>query len=298
LKKLINKRRKFMKKIIIIYLLLGSVTFINAQNTEYMLSNEYKLALRQEFYRLVNAHRRANRVRELEVHARLEEYADIRAAEQRTRFGHTRPNGTPAGSGWYNSQNFMNTRFAENAFSVHRLDPDPVIAANYLFTRWRNSAGHNRHMLFDFSPPIQMALGIVPELDSNGRVSSGAIWATGFDEFIGVLPDDITSIGTNAYFNSLFTSVTIPPSVTTIGFGAFDASNVLGSVIIPASVTRIDARAFSRCRELVSVTFQGVIDANNFSSNDSFPGDLRTKYLSGGPGTYTRQRGSNTWTKQ
>jgi len=143
-----------------------------------------------------------------------------------------------------------------------------------------------------------MALGIVPELDSNGRVSSGAIWATGFDEFIGVLPDDITSIGTNAYFNSLFTSVTIPPSVTTIGFGAFDASNVLGSVIIPASVTRIDARAFSRCRELVSVTFQGVIDANNFSSNDSFPGDLRTKYLSGGPGTYTRQRGSNTWTKQ
>jgi hypothetical protein len=288
---------KIMKKLILIYLLLGSVA-LNAQNTEYMLSSEYKLALRQEFYRLVNAHRRAYGMRELEVHARLEEYADIRAVEQRTRFGHTRPDGSPAGSGWYNSQNFMNTRFAENALSVHRLDPNPVIAANYIFTRWRNSAGHNRHMLFNFSPPIQMALGIVPELDSSGRVSSGAIWATGFDEFIGVLPDDLTSIGTNAYFNSLFTSVTIPSSVTTIGFGAFDANRFLGSVIIPASVTRIDARAFSRCDELVSVIFEGVIDANNFRSNDSFPGDLRVKYLAGGPGTYTRQRGSNTWTKQ
>ena len=144
-----------------------------------------------------------------------------------------------------------------------------------------------------------MALGIVPELDSSGRnVMSGAIWATGFDEFIGVLPDNLTGIGQNAYFNSLFTSVTIPPSVTTIGFGAFDASRFLGSVIIPASVTRIDARAFSRCDELVSVTFLGVIEANNFRSDDSFPGDLRVKYLSGGPGTYTRQRGSNTWTKQ
>jgi hypothetical protein len=193
----------------------------------------------------------------------------------------------------------MNTRFAENAISVHQLDPDPVIAANYIFTRWRNSAGHNRHFLYNFSPPIQMALGIVPELDSNGwSVSSGAIWATGFDEFIGILPEDLAIIGTNAYFNSLFTSVTIPPNVTTIGFGAFDANRVLGSVVIPASVIRIDARAFARCDELVSVTFEGIIAVNNFSSNNSFPGDLREKYLAGGPGTYTRPRGSRTWTRQ
>jgi hypothetical protein len=288
-----------MKKFIILYLLFGSITFINAQNIEFMLSREYKQALRQEFYRLVNAHRRANGVRELEVHSKLEEYADIRAAEQKARFGHTRPNGTEAGSGWYNSNNFMNTRYAENAMSVHQLDPDPVKAANYIFSSWRNSSGHNRHMLYNFSPPIQMALGIVPELDSSGRsVSSGAIWATGFDEYIGVLQDNLTNIGTNAYFNSLFTSVTIPPSVITIGFGAFDACSFLNRVIIPASVTRIDARAFSRCDELVNVTFLGVIDANNFKSNDSFPGDLREKYLVGGSGTYTRQRGSNSWTKQ
>ena len=287
-----------MKKILFLCLLLGSIVFLNAQNTEYLLSSEYKNALRQEFYRLVNAHRRANRLKELEVNTRLEEYADIRAAEQKTRSGHTRPNGTPAGSGWYNSTNLMNTRFAENALSIHTLNPDPVIAANYIFTIWRNSSGHNAHMLYSFSPPIQMALGIVPELDSARKsVSSGAIWATGFDEYIGILPDNLTSIGQNAYFNSLFTSVTIPSKVTAIEFGAFDASGFLGSVTIPASVTRIEARAFSRCDELVSVTFRGRINANNFRSNDSFPGDLRNKYLAGGPGIYTRQRGSNTWTK-
>ncbi|MCL2765944.1 MAG: leucine-rich repeat protein [Treponema sp.] len=288
-----------MKKILFLYLLLGSIVFLNAQSNANLLSSEYKNALRQEFYRLVNAHRRANGVRELEVHKRLEEYADIRAAEQKARFGHTRPDGTPAGSGWYNSQNFMNTRFAENALSVHRLNSDPVAAANYIFTRWRDSPGHNRHMLYNFSPPIQMALGIVPELDSNGQsVSSGAIWATGFDEFIGILPDTPAIIGQNAYFNSLYTRVVIPPTITAISFGAFDASKFLGSVTIPASVTSIGNRAFSRCDVLVSVTFEGRIDANNFGSNNSFPGDLRSKYLAEGPGTYTRQAGSNTWTRQ
>ena len=288
---------KICSILVVLLLFVGLGAY--AQNTGYLLSSEYKKVLRQEFYRLVNAHRRANGLRELEVHTRLEEYADIRAVEQRISFGHTRPDGTPAGSGWYNSKNLMNTRFAENAASVRELNPDPIIAANNFFTSWRNSPGHNRHMLYDFSPPIQMALGIVPELDSNGRsVSSGAIWATGFDEYIGILPNNITSIGQNAYFNSLFTSVAIPSGVTTIGFGAFDASKFLGSVTIPASVTRIEARSFSRCDELVSVTFEGRIDANNSISNDSFPGDLRVKYSEGGPGTYTRQRGSDTWKKQ
>jgi len=32
-------------------------------------------------------------------------------------------------------------------------------------------------------------------------------------------------------------------------------------------------------------------------SGNSFPGDLRTKYLADGIGTYTRQSGSDTWTK-
>ena len=288
-----------MKKIIFMYLFLVNLSFICAQNTGYILSIEYKNALRQEFYRLVNAHRRANGLRELKVHARLEGYADIRAKELKIYFEHIRPDGTHAGSGWYNSENILDSRYAENILSVHQLDSNPVKAANYMFTIWKNSSGHNEHMLYNFSPHIQMALGIAPELDRGGRtVSSGATWATGFDEFIGVLPENLTAIGQNAYFNSDFTSISIPSRVRSIGFGAFDSCSYLGSVIIPASVEKIESRAFSRCNELVSVTFQGVISANNLRNNDSFPGDLREKYLAGGPGTYTRQRGSNTWTKR
>jgi len=42
----------------------------------------------------------------------------------------------------------------------------------------------------------------------------------------------------------------------------------------------------------------GTIISGNFSSNNSFPGDLRSKYLNGGIGTYTRVSGSDTWTKE
>ena len=170
-----------MKKLVLHLFFFGNIFFVNAQNTEYMMSSEYINAVRQEFYILVNAHRRANRLRELEVNTDLEKYADIRAMEQRKRFGHTRPNGSAAGSGWYNSQNNMNTRWAENAISVHRLNPNPAATASNIFNTWKNSPGHNRHMLFNFSPHINMAFGIFPELSNDGlSVTSGAIFATGY----------------------------------------------------------------------------------------------------------------------
>ena len=148
--------------------------------TEYMLSAEYADEVRTEFYRLLNEYRKANGLRELEVNLELQDYADIRAAEQRTRFGHTRPNGSAAGSGWYNSKNHMNSRYAENATGCGTLSPDPKITANTIFTRWTQSAGHNRHMIYNFDSNIKMAFGIVPMLDDNGFVTSGAIFATGY----------------------------------------------------------------------------------------------------------------------
>jgi len=75
------------------------------------------------------------------------------------------------------------------------------------------------------------------------------------------------------------TSVTIGPGVTSIGIGAFDTNS------------------------LTSVKFEGRISSANIANGSSgfqpaFPGDLRAKYLAGGIGTYTRPKGSNTWTKQ
>jgi hypothetical protein len=74
--------------------------------------------------------------------------------------------------------------------------------------------------------------------------------------------------------------------------------------------------AFSACINLTNVTFLGVIPSNGINNEafgdphwsyknentgftaGSYIGDLRTKYLAGGIGTYTRVSGSSTWTKQ
>jgi uncharacterized protein YkwD len=146
---------------------------------DYMLSDEYTDAVRDEFYRLLNEHRVYNGLKELEVNLELQGYADIRADEQRTRAGHARPNGTAAGSGWHNSKNNLNTRYAENALGCGALGANPLSAARGIFSIWKNSEGHNRHMLYDFAPNITMAFGIAPELDKDGFVTSGAIFATG-----------------------------------------------------------------------------------------------------------------------
>lgn len=71
------------------------------------------------------------------------------------------------------------------------------------------------------------------------------------------------------------------------------ANSPIGSVIIPASVTEIGDNAFAKCASLNSVTIQGTIPANKFWG---FDGDLKTKYLAGGAGTYTRS--GTTWTKK
>jgi uncharacterized protein YkwD len=145
-----------------------------------MLSAEYADAVRTEFYRLLNEHRAANGLRALDASLELQGYADARADEQRQKFGHTRPDGSPAGSGWHNSWNFINSRYAENAIGCGALNADPVDTANSIFTKWKESKGHNRHMLYAFDPHIKMAFGIAPKLDDNGTVTSGASCATGY----------------------------------------------------------------------------------------------------------------------
>jgi hypothetical protein len=113
------------------------------------------------------------------------------------------------------------------------------------------------------------------------------------------IPEGVTSIGsrTFAYCTSL-PSITIPNSVTSIGTFAFQYCTSLTNITIPASVTTISTQAFSGCNGLTSVTFAGTIASGSFSTDSTFPGDLRAKYLAGGIGTYTRPSGSSTWTKQ
>lgn len=69
-----------------------------------------------------------------------------------------------------------------------------------------------------------------------------------------VIPNDITSIGNNAFSECKgVTSIVIPNSVTSIGNGAFTECINLTSIIIPNSVILIGENAFEGCIRLTSI---------------------------------------------
>ena len=73
-----------------------------------------------------------------------------------------------------------------------------------------------------------------------------------------VLPDTLIYIGDSAFADCLgFTGeLVIPDSVTTIGSWAFSGCNGLTAITVPASISSIGYCAFV-CRNLLSVTYQG-----------------------------------------
>jgi len=114
------------------------------------------------------------------------------------------------------------------------------------------------------------------------------------------IPNSINTIRNNTFDGcDNLTSVTIPNSVTTIGEHAFQACGSLTSINLPITLTTIEAFAFSECANLNSVTFQGPIPPSGIHEGvfDGL-GDLRDKYIVGGPGIYKRPIRSIVWTKQ
>ena len=69
------------------------------------------------------------------------------------------------------------------------------------------------------------------------------------------IPDSVTTIGYEAFYKCTnLTSIIIPDNVTTIGDGAFYECSSLTSVTIPDGVTTIGDDAFRNCDSLTSVT--------------------------------------------
>jgi uncharacterized repeat protein (TIGR02543 family) len=122
------------------------------------------------------------------------------------------------------------------------------------------------------------------------------------------IPGSITSIGVDSFATcENLASVTIQNGVNSIENGAFYGCWSLANVTIPDSVTKIGMQAFENCITLVSVTFQGTILSSRFAVGNTeytpFPGDLLAKFyamdsIHGTPGTYTRAKNSETWTRQ
>ena len=74
-----------------------------------------------------------------------------------------------------------------------------------------------------------------------------------------VIPSGVTSIGNDAFLNSLLESITIPEGVTSIGVMAFaynssGGSSQLSSVFLPSTLTTIGEYAFNFCTALTSIT--------------------------------------------
>ncbi len=74
---------------------------------------------------------------------------------------------------------------------------------------------------------------------------------------------------------STLTSVTIPNSITKIGFEAFDSCSSLTNLIIPDSVTCIDEGAFYGCNNLESITLGNNIE---FIADKAFYGCSKLQY--------------------
>jgi len=116
------------------------------------------------------------------------------------------------------------------------------------------------------------------------------------------IPDIVTSIGDEAFYNSGLIIVNIPDNVTDIGNSAFRGCTNLASVTIGSGVTSIGSSAFENCSYLTSVTFKSTINADSFPPT-AFIGGLRDKYLAQGMGTYNRSGDGTlyspyTWIKQ
>ena len=70
---------------------------------------------------------------------------------------------------------------------------------------------------------------------------------------------------------SSLTSITIPRSVTTLGYSALQECTCLTSIIIPSNIRHIEYNAFGGCTNLASVTFEtttgwSVFDFNSIES--------------------------------
>ena len=103
--------------------------------------------------------------------------------------------------------------------------------------------------------PYVTASGITDQYTSNDKL--GGLAFRGCSGLISLtIPSSVTSIGYSAFEGcSGLTSLSIPSSVTSIGSGAFEGCSGLTSLTIPSSVTSIGSGAFEDCTGLPNLYY-------------------------------------------
>ena len=89
-----------------------------------------------------------------------------------------------------------------------------------------------------------------------------------------IIPDNVTSIGSETFYSTDMTTLSIGNAVTSIGVSAFASCTSLKSVIVGSAVATIGSSAFSSCTNLTSVTLGNsvaTIGSTAFSSCTSLP---------------------------
>ena len=96
---------------------------------------------------------------------------------------------------------------------------------------------------------------VFPENSQLTTIGTDAFWDSGLASI--TIPTNVTTIGTDAFrYCENLTSVIIPDNsqLTTIGFASFLGCSALTSITLPASLTSLDMGAFKSCTSLTSMT--------------------------------------------
>jgi len=115
-----------------------------------------------------------------------------------------------------------------------------------------------------------------------------------------IIPQGQQNISTSTFENCIsLTSVLLPEGLSIIWSSAFKNCTNLTSIVFPESIITIHIAAFEGCSNLSTVVFKGNLATFPNNLDITFPGDLESKYLLGGAGTYIRTGNplGDTWTK-